>query len=97
MKTIYLRAQILQSLIQDIAKVIDDYSGALEDEKNGLCVYNIGDIVDVPAILNEDLSIKIPAVMIGAYHANLLVPEGFDASIFKTQIQKPKSPVHQFA
>jgi hypothetical protein len=97
MKTIYLRSSDLQVLFADIAKVIENYSGSLEDEQNGIYCHFIGDIVKTPAKLKEDLSIDVPAVMVGCFHANLLVPKAFDDSIFITQISKPINPVHQFA
>jgi hypothetical protein len=97
MKTIYLRAKILADLVADIKKVIPDYLEELEAENNSIYCHYIGDIELIPATFKEDLSIDVPAVMVGAYHANLLVPEGFDTSIFITQISKPNTPIHQFA
>jgi hypothetical protein len=97
MKTIYLRAQNIKDLFAEIAKVIDNYNGEIESEQDDVYCHYIGDVIKVPATFKEDLSIDIPAVMVGAYHANLLVPKDFDTSIFTTQISKPINPVHQFA
>jgi hypothetical protein len=97
MKTIYLRSSDLQVLFADISKVIDGYAGATDDEQDGVYCHLIGDVEKTPATFKEDLTIDVPAVMAGAYHANLLAPDNFDSSIFKTQINKPNSPKHQFA
>jgi hypothetical protein len=97
MKTIYLKSKVFLQLADDIRKAIPNYIDEIESEDHGIYCHYIGDVVKVPATFKEDLSIDTPAIMVGAYHANLLVPEDFDNSIFTTQIPKPNNPVHQFA
>lgn len=97
MKTVYLRSQILKELFADIAKVIENYNGEIESEQDDVYCHYIGDIEKTPATLKEDLTINVPAVMVGAYHANLLMSNDFDESIFKTKITKPKTPSHKYA
>jgi hypothetical protein len=97
MKTIYLRTQNLKELFADVAKVIDNYNGEIESEQDGVYCHYIGYIEKIPATLKEDLTIDVPAVMVGAYHANLLVSNDFDESIFKTKITTPKTPSHRYA
>lgn len=97
MKTIYLKSKVFSQLVDDIRKVIPDYIDEIESEDNGIYCHYIGDIVETNATFNQDLTLNTPAVMVGAFHANLLVPETFDDSIFTTKISKPNNPVHQFA
>ena len=96
MKTIYLRAYKLADLIEDIKQVISNYQGEVEYEKNGIYCHYIGDIAITDATYDDDGALITAAVMVGAYHANLFVPEDFDTSIFNTE-NFPNTPVHQFA
>ncbi|NDC31805.1 MAG: hypothetical protein EBZ58_12920 [Bacteroidetes bacterium] len=97
MKTIYLKSKVFSQLVDDIRKVIPDYIDEIESEDNGIYCHYIGDIVETNATFNKDLTLNTPAVMVGAYHANLLVSNDFDESIFKTKITTPKTPSHKYA
>ena len=93
MKQIYLRASTQALLISDIAKVIENYNGEIEFSNNEIIGHWIGQIPSNPNRLKgEDVTFK------EGFHANLLVPNDFDESIFETLvIPPPSNPVHQFA
>jgi hypothetical protein len=97
MKTIFLRSNTKEDLVADIKQVCLNYNGETEFEQGYIFIHYIGDIESTPAVLNEDMTIIIPAVMVGKYHANLYVPNDFDTSILNTEITNPVTPVHQFA
>jgi len=93
MKTIYLKSSTKSGLIADIAKVIEDYSGEIEFSNGIIHCHFIGQI---PKVTNLETGEVIEWV--NGYHANLLIPDDFDESIFETLvIPPPDNPVHQFA
>lgn len=93
MKTIYLKSSTKSGLIADIAKVIEDYSGEIEFSNGIIHGHFIGQIAKTT---NPETG-EVTEWREG-YHANLLVPDNFDESIFDTLvIPPPDNPVHQFA
>lgn len=91
MKTIYLEATTIQELIADIAQVIPEYNGEVEFSNGTIHGHLIGDIATAHNQEGE------PTAWVGAQHANLLIPEEFNLSIFNTLTQTPANPVHKFA
>jgi len=92
MKTLYLKSTTKTALIADIASIIEGYSGEIEFSNGTIHGHLIGKI---PATFNEDGSVETWKT---GWHANLLVPEGFDESVLTTLvIPPPSNPVHQFA
>jgi hypothetical protein len=92
MKTIYLKSSTISDLIADIAQVIEDYDGEVEFSNGIIHGHYIGQI---PDSINPENG-QVLAWKDG-YHANLLVPEDFDTSVFTCLVTAPNSPVHQFA
>ena len=93
MKTIYLKSSTKTALIADIAQVIEGYSGEIEFSNGTIHGHWIGKI---PATFNQETG-EVLTWKTG-WHANLLVPEGFDESVLTTLvIPPPSNPVHQFA
>lgn len=93
MRTIYLKSSTKSGLISDIAKVIEEYSGEIEFSNGIIHGHFIGKI---PKVKNLETGEVLKWV--NGFHANLLVPDDFDESIFETLIiQHPDNPVHQFA
>jgi hypothetical protein len=93
MKIIYLKASIKELLIADIARVFENYNGEIEFSNGIIHVHWIGVI---PKTINTETG-EVTEWLNG-YHANLLVPNDFDESIFETRvIPPPENPVHQFA
>jgi hypothetical protein len=92
MKTIYLKSATKTALIADIAQVIEGYEGAIEFSNGTVHGHWIGQI---PNETNPESGEVIS--WINGYHANLLVPQDFDTTIFKTIVTPPNSPVHGFA
>jgi len=97
MKTIYLKASSKKELIQDIQKVLPEYNGEIEFGNGEIFGHYIGDLMLTPPVLNENLEVITPAVMAGYEHANLLVPDNFDHSIFEYDGFVPNNPKHKFA
>lgn len=92
MKTLYLKSASSNGLIADIANVIEGYTGDIEFSNGTIHGHYIGQIPDTFDPENvEVLTWK------DGYHANLLVPEGFDESQLTTIATPPSTPVHQFA
>jgi hypothetical protein len=93
MKTIYLKSTKKTLLIADIAKVIKDYNGEIEFSSNEIIGHLIGQIPSNPNRLKDEA-----VTYKSGYHANLLVSDDFDESIFETRvIPPPENPVHKFA
>jgi hypothetical protein len=93
MKTIYLKSSTKTALIADIVQVIEDYNGEIEFSNGTVHGHWIGQI---PNETNPETGEVIS--WIDGYHANLLAPQDFDASIFASLvIPPPKQPVHGFA
>lgn len=97
MKTIYLKSNINETLIADIQSVLPDYNGEIEYAEKGVYVHYIGDIMIEQPTFDNDFNELTPAVMVGAFHANLLVEDDFDVTIFKTLAEKPNNSKHIFA
>jgi hypothetical protein len=97
MKTIYLKANTKEELIADIQKVLPKYNGEIEFGNGEIFGHYIGDLMLTPPVLNENFEVITPAVMAGFEHANLLVPDEFDESIFETNVVAPNNPKHKFA
>lgn len=93
MKTIYLKSSTKTALIADIAKVIEGYNAEIEFSNGEVHGHYIGKIPnETNAETGEVTSWK------DGFHANLLVPEDFDTSVFSTLvIPPPNNPVHGFA
>ena len=92
MKTIYLKSSTKSGLIADIASVIEGYSGQEEFSNGTIHGHWIGKI---PNTTNPETGEVL--TWLSGWHANLLVPEDFEASVFATLAPEPSSPVHQFA
>jgi len=93
MKTLYLKASTLAALIADIAKAIEEYNGEIEFSNGIIHGHYIGQI---PEAINPENGQVL--AWVDGYHANLLVPEDFDTSIFSCLvIPPPNNPVHKFA
>jgi hypothetical protein len=97
MKIIYLKASTKDELISDIQKVLPEYNGEIEFGNGEMFGHYIGDLMLVPPVLNENREIITPALMAGFEHANLLVPDDFDESIFEFDGFVPANPKHKFA
>lgn len=105
MKTIYLKAATKELLVADIAKAVTisniegshPYAGEIEFSCGDIEGHWIGDIMLTPDVLNAKREVVTPATFVGAFHANLFVPEDFDSSVFKTLVVAPNNPKHQFA
>lgn len=97
MKTIYLKAASKALLIADIQKVFTEYAGEIEFGNGEIFGHYIGDLMLTPPVLDENLQVITPAVMAGFEHANILVTDEFDESIFETNVEAPYNPKHQFA
>jgi hypothetical protein len=95
MKTVYLKGT-QAAVIADIDQVIDDYNGEIEFSNGTIHGRYIGDIVIEPPVIENGVVIQ-EAVLSGFQHANLLVPDDFDDTIFETKIEKPNNPKHKFA
>jgi len=92
MNTIYLKASTQVALIADIAKAIEGYNGEVEFSNGIIHGHYIGQIPDsINPLDGQVLS------WVDGYHANLLVPEDFDTSVFTCLVPAPSSPVHKFA
>jgi hypothetical protein len=93
MKTIYLKSTTKSALIADIAQVIEGYAGEIEFSNGIIHGHYIGQIPnETNPETGEVISWK------DGFHANLLVPENFDTSVFSTLvIPSPNNPVHGFA
>ena len=100
-KTLYLKSSTKSGLIAAIAKVVTintpngakPYDGEIEFSNGDIHGHYIGQIPE-----NTDLETGEVLSWKEGYHANLLVPEGFDESILTTLvIPPPSNPVHQFA
>ncbi|MFA6261073.1 MAG: hypothetical protein WC760_06375 [Bacteroidia bacterium] len=96
MPTIYLKAETKSAIVTDLKKVFTKYAGETEYNQDGMAIHFIGDIEISSAVFNENRELVTDAVLIGAQHANIEMPEGFDASIFETAIPKPNNPIHKF-
>ena len=93
MKTIYLKSSTKSGLIVDISSVIEGYDGAIEFSNGTIHGHWIGKI---PATTNPETGDVL--TWLSGWHANILAPDDFDASVFSSQvIPPPSSPVHQFA
>lgn len=93
MRTIYLKSSTKSALISDMSKVIENYSGEIEFSDGIIHGHFIGKI---PKVKNSETGEILEWV--NGFHANLLVPDDFDESIFETLvIPPPNNPVHQFA
>lgn len=93
MKTIYLKSSTKTALISDIAQVIEGYVGDIEFSNGTIHGHYIGKI---PNETNPETG-EVTSWKEG-FHANLLVPEDFDTSVFSTLvIPPPNKPVHGFA
>lgn len=101
MKTIYLKSSTKAGLIADIAKVISVettdgiklYKGEIEFSNGIIHGHWIGQI---PKSINQETGEVID--WIDGFHANLLVPDEFDESIFNSLvIPPPDNPIHEFA
>lgn len=96
MKTIYLKAMTKAALIADIASQVSineqPYNGEVEFSNSIIHGHYIGQI---PDSINPETGQVLSWV--DGYHANLLVPEDFDASVFTCLVPAPSSPVHKFA
>lgn len=97
MKTIYLKSPIKVALISDIQKVLPEYKGEIEFGNGEIFGHYIGDVIITPPSFDEGGKEISPAVMAGFEHANLLVPDEFDETIFETNVEAPHHPKHQFA
>jgi len=96
MKTIYLKAITKVALIADIASQVSineqPYNGEVEFSNGIIHGHYIGQIPDsINPLDGQVLS------WVDGYHANLLVPEDFDTSVFTCLVPAPSSPVHKFA
>lgn len=93
MKTLYLKSSTKTALIADIATLIEGYAGEIEFSNGTVHGHWIGKI---PATIDPETG-EVRSWKEG-YHANLLVPDDFDESVFITLvIPSPSNPVHQFA
>jgi len=93
MKTIYLKSTTKTALIADIAQVIEGYNGEIEFSNGTVHGHWIGQIPN-----ETDPETGEVISWINGFHANLLVPEEFDETIFESLvIPPPKQPVHGFA
>lgn len=96
MKTIYLKAITKAALIADIASQVSinnqPYNGEVEFSNGIIHGHYIGQIPDSINPLDGQV-----LAWVDGYHANLLVPEDFDASVFTCLVPAPSSPVHKFA
>jgi hypothetical protein len=92
MKTIYLKSTTKTALIADIAQVIEGYNAEIEFSNGNVHGHWIGKI---PNETNPETG-EVLSWLTG-WHANLLVPEDFDTSIFTNLAQEPNSPIHGFA
>ena len=92
MKTLYLKSTTKTALIADIAQVIEGYAGEIEFSNGTIHGHWIGKI---PATFDAETGAVLTWKT--GWHANLLVPEDFDTSIFNTLSAEPSSPVHGFA
>lgn len=97
MKTRYLKAATKEELILDIQKVLPKYTGEIEFGNGEIFGHYIGDLMINPPVLNENLEVITPAVMAGFEHANLLVPDDFDETIFENLLEQPIHPKHKFS
>jgi hypothetical protein len=92
-KTIYLRSFIKAEIVNDIAQIIEGYSGEVEFANGIIFGHYIGQIAKK---INPETGEVIE--WLEGFHANLLVPVEFDESVFKTiVIPPPNNPVHKFA
>lgn len=100
MKTIYLKSSTKSGLIAAIAKVVNintpngakTYDGEIEFSNGSIYGHYIGQI---PESINPETGHVMS--WLEGYHANILVPEDFDASVFTCLVPAPSSPVHKFA
>lgn len=106
MKTIYLKASNKEDIVSDIQKWLPveqtklgqiGYFGQTEYSSNGIHVHYIGDILINQPTFNSFGEIVTEPVFSGFYHANVLVPDDFDDTIFTTKIDQPNNPKHKFA
>jgi hypothetical protein len=92
MRTIYLKSSKKNTLISDINQVIENYNGEIEFSNGIIHGHYIGKIPKTKNELGEVTE------WLNGFHANLLVPNDFDESIFASLvIPTPENPVHQFA
>jgi hypothetical protein len=92
MRTIYLKSSKKNTLISDINQVIENYNGEIEFSNGIIHGHYIGKIHKTKNELGEVTE------WLNGFHANLLVPNDFDESIFVSLvIPAPENPVHQFA
>ena len=92
MKTLYLKSTTKTALIADIAQVIEGYAGEIEFSNGIIHGHYIGQIPnETNAQTGEVISWK------DGFHANLLVPQDFNDSIFESIVNPPNNPVHGFA
>ena len=93
MRIIYLKSSTKALLIADIARVFENYNGEIEFSNGIIHGHYIGKIAKST---NQETG-EVTEWLDG-YHANILVPNDFDESIFETRvIPPPENPVHQFA
>ena len=90
MKTIYLKENTYQELIDKIKSILPEYNGEVEYSKNGIHVHYIGDVMISRGKISENGQITPPTYS-GAFHANMLVPDDI-----KIESIKPNNPIHTF-
>lgn len=90
--TVYLACDTTECLINDIRKEFPGYNGEQEYKTAEGCVHLIGDI---PEAYDEAGN---PVSWVGKQHANIYVPEDFDATVFRTRMpEPPDNPVNRLA
>ena len=96
MKVIYLRGTN-SAVTNDIKKVFSKYAGEIEFQADDMQLHWVGDVMLVPPVLdNTGDVILVPGTYVGKMHANILVPDSFDDSIFSTKITEPRTPEFLF-
>lgn len=95
-KVIYLKAATKPSLVTDIKKICPDYKGETDFQQEDVRVHVIGDIMLQEPVYGQNRQVITQAVTVGAYHANIEVPEQFKTPALTNQIQTPTNPVHIF-
>lgn len=90
MKTIYLKNINEAELINDLKTVFPEWDGiGIELPSTGIVhAHYIGRIAEYDAEGN--------LVYKEGFHANVLAPENFEESVFKSMVVIPANPVHVF-
>lgn len=92
MKTLYLKASTKTALVAEIGKLVEGYNAEIEFSNGIIHGHWIGKI---PATTDPETGAVLTWKT--GWHANILVPDDFDASTLTTVTTEPETPVHQFA